>query len=399
MSGHEPQLNEWDVMPANSCNHLWWLSISRLILIVLALWLPASTALGTTIIPRDVKLTLRKVDAATGKEIWHSPEFTDVRPTHLELFRGRLVTYFRYLQPVSREFSSFSHPGQSRVYFFDSETGKEVPAFDTRDFVRTRDDNLLTASRHAYSSMSDERNELYLSNGWKSYGMKRLSWDGVRTIHFFQAGKPIYQDPIGSWEVVWVWTRPEGADDIRAWESNILYCQHRMDGETAVETLVAIRAGAERPIWKFELPRDVPAVLDTSGIWPDEPRMRRSLDYAATKKNIFVYGNGYLFALDPNTGVATRKVEVSSALNLQNPSAIMNRAEVHVADDEHVFIVGSLLEQPNLLVSVTLGATPTVKLVREDLLDARSAIAYGGSIYFFTAEELPESKRRVTPQL
>lgn len=359
----------------------------------------SNPALATQVIPRDVKLTLRKVDAGTGKEVWHSAEFTDVRPTNVELFRGRLVTYFRYLQPVSREFSSFSHPAQSRVYFFDSETGKEVPAFDTRDFVRTRDDNLLAASRHAYSSMLDERNELYLSNGWKSYGMKRLSWDGVRTVHFFQAGKPIYQSPIGSWEIAWVWTRPEGADDIRAWESNILYVQHRMDGETAVETLIAIKAGDERPIWKFELPRDVPAVLDTSILLPDVPTMRRSLDYAVTKKTIFVYSNGYLFALNPNTGMVTRKVEVSSTLSLKSPTAIMNRAEIHVADDSHVFIVGSLLEQPNLLVSVTLGSTYVVRVVRDDLLDARSAIAHGGSIYFFTAEELPKSRRRPPPKL
>ncbi len=366
------------------------------------LWLPmllagvAAEVLATTIIPRDVKLTLRRFDVATGAEVWHSREFTNVRPTHMELFRGRVVVYLRSMKPASGEFSLYSRPEDSRVLFFDSASGKETPPFDTRDFVRTRDDGLLAVSPDGYSSMLDERNELYLSNGWKSYGIKRLDWDGVPTIHFFQAGSS--QNSIGTWKLVWTWTRPEGTQSITSWDSNILYIQYRMQNDTGVETLTTIRAGSENPVWKFELPAEVPT-LEYFPLPPDVPQKRRGFDYAVGEKSIFVFGNGFVFALDPETGAVKRKLDLNSTVVLKSASIKLQWATVQSASDDNALVLGSEIEQPNVLVNVVWKPTATVQILRRDLLDGRSAIAHGGSIYCFTAEELPEHRRRVAPKL
>lgn len=355
-------------------------------------------AIGTTLIPRDVKLTFRKFHAATGIEIWHSQEFLDVRPARVELFPGRVASYFYSLRPASLDFSPFSRPEDSRVYFFDSGSGKEAPAFDTRDFVGTRDDALLAVSSNGYSSMLDERNELYLSNGWKSYGIKFISWDGVRTIRFFQAGRPMNQDPIGTWREVWTWTLPDGVDRIASWQSNILHVRFRMEKDVAIETLVAIKAGNDRPLWKFELPTTVPSVEDEP-LPPGKPMMRRGITYAVGEKSIFVFGNGFLFVLDPETGSLKRELEVAAAVALKDVSFKLNWAAVHSAGDSNTVLASDNPETPNLLVNVGWTPTATVQLLRSDLLDGSSVIAHNGSIYCFTAEELPESLRRKAPEL
>jgi hypothetical protein len=286
-----------------------------------------------------------------------------------------------FVLPVSR-------PEASQVYFYDSNSGREAPPFDTRDFVYTRDDPILTVSRSRYSSMLDERNELNLSNGWRSFGMKRLNWDAVPTVHFFQAESSAKQGRAGLWEIAWVWNRPQGAEDLSASGTNILYVQYRMEGELAIATLIALQAGTEKIVWTFKLPDEVPALMDEDTLPPDVPRLRRAFHYAVSAESIFVFGNGFLFALNPATGAVKWKHGINGSRSLRTAAVALNHALVLPAGGDRVALLGVRMEASNPLVSVTGGRNEVVKILRSDLDFARHAVAHDGSIYCFTAEPL-----------
>ncbi len=127
--------------------------------------------------------------------------------------------------------------------------------------------------------------------------------------------------------------------------------------------------------------------------------MRRGMCYAVGDRSIFVFGNGFLFVLDPESGALKRDLEIAAAAALKEMPFRLAWAAVHSAGDNNTVLASDNPESPNLLVNVGWTPTPTVQLLRRDLLDGSSVVAHSGSIYCFTAEELPESLRRKPPKL
>jgi outer membrane protein assembly factor BamB len=121
---------------------------------------------------------------------------------------------------------------------------------------------------------------------------------------------------------------------------------------------------------------------------PDVPRLRRAFHYAVDAESIFVFGNGFLFALNPATGAVKWMHDINSSRPLKSTAVSLNHALVLPAGGERVALLGILGEASNPLVSVTGGKNAVVKVLRTDLDFGRDAVTHEGSIYCFTAEPL-----------
>jgi hypothetical protein len=147
--------------------------------------LVACSALSASqLMPRNLELTLRKFEVATGKEVWSAEIPAGLDPRTVEVFDERIVAYF--YRRASRTMPWDKGPPNTEVLFFDSKSGEKAPPFDTRDYARTRDDPLRARSSSSWGPVLDPRNEIHLANGWISHGLGRMASDGNRKIHFFQ---------------------------------------------------------------------------------------------------------------------------------------------------------------------------------------------------------------------
>lgn len=264
------------------------MKIMRLLLVSLLVCLPWFTR--ASMLESDVQITLRKIDSLTGNEKWNVSFPQNQRPYRCEAYSNGIVA-FLYLTD-----NKPNKETKSKMAFLDSNTGRAIAPFDTRDFVYGDDDPQITRSRYgSQGSALDERGELWLPNGWVSHGVSRLPWwnAGTNQIYFFDR----YH-----WALQWSMTLPEGAYNLSHWNNILVFRKSVKKGNKRIGILYGQTAGQNLPMWEFSLPTDVPDMEVHTADVVGPPAISRDFVYDVGKQEIFVFGGGTLFALRPSTG-------------------------------------------------------------------------------------------------
>lgn len=337
-----------------------------------------------------VDLTLCKIDLRTGKVEWAKPIPPELRPYRTEIYPGRLVSYYLSLATIQAvQLPREKSLPDTEVHFLSSDTGEAVPAFDTRRFLSRPGDPLLSQSLSTAASFLDEREEIYLSNGWMSRGVPRLSMGDVDRIYFFTT--PPREDPAAG-AAVWTLNLPGRLEILKAWHDTVLYLHTRYEVDVATSTLVATRAGDSRPAWRFELPASVPTMIPLNRL-PMDRGPSREFSYSVGEASIFVFGNGVLFALDPATGKTRWSKDVAQDPGIVATGKPLLHGSVQVVSPgDRVILSSRSLIGPDLLVSVPAGGSGACRVLRTDLHDGSMLAAYDGFVYCFT--EVPAASAK-----
>ena len=261
------------------------------------------------------------------------------------------------------------------MIYLDSKTGRKTIPFDTRDFVYGDDDPQLARSRHgSQGSVLDERGELWLPNGWVSHGVSRLPWwnSGTNLVHFFDRYR---------WELKWSLTLPEGAYNLANWSNMLVFRKSVEKDNKRTGILCGQLAGRNTPTWEFALPSDVPDVAVHTFDVIGPPIISRDFTYTVGQREIYVFGGGALFALDPNTGKTRWRHNISGDSALKKASLKMQYADVLETDDSLI------LSSDNILAKFSIKSPARISVIRNDLRDNPLPISCEGFIYCFTEGE------------
>jgi len=137
-------------------------------------------------------------------------------------------------------------------------------------------------------------------------------------------------------------------------------------------------AGRDSPVWKFTLPADVPDVAIRTSDVVGPPTISRDFTYTVGKREIYVFGGGTLFALDPNSGKTNWRYVVSSDSTQKKKTIRLDYADVLEIGDDLILSSGSTLARFNK-------NTPSIiAVLRKDLHDNPLPISCEGFVYCFT---------------
>jgi len=327
--------------------------IFRLIILCFTACLVAHASM----VPPDVQVTLERINPSDWKTVWSVSFDRRLRPYQCEVYTNGIVSYLY----------SLKRKGTRDVFFLDTKSGRKIPPFDTRDFIWSEDDPLVARSGSS-GSVEEGRSEFSLPNGWRSRGVAGLGWRnaGSNNVYFFK----------GSF-LMWSMTLPDGAYNLSHWNEILIYLGGTEQSNTLTSTLYAQPVGSGATIWNFRLPSDIPS-RHFSGPDFSSDKMIRNFSYSIGKKYIFTFGDGTLFALDPQTGKVLWRHKVSDDSVIKND---------HISIEDAVVLEGSagvFLFSGSTMVQFDLNSKSTAAVVRKNLYDGLRPILVDGAIYCFT---------------
>jgi hypothetical protein len=346
-------------------------------LLALLLCLHSQSACAQLIPPRQVGLS--RIDPHTGKILWTArfPEGAD--PYRYEAYSSRIVV-FSYTRNRNDDIEDFG-PTHTSAFFFDSRTGAKVPPFDTQVWDSTDRDPQLGASGYRdYGPTGDPRSRIELPNGWKSDGIMKSDEQQVGFLDFY--------DDYGAfkWRLAFETGDHERIGPILTWSNIIIFQRTVRDGGTIlVSHLFGQLAGQSEPAWEFVLPEDVPTADMNGGDVLCEKCMR-SFSCALSRTNIFIYGSGTLFSIDPATGKTIWRHTVSAdavILQSKDPSLLIN-AEIIDAGD------AILLDSWRWLIRFDKQSRKTTAILRSDLSFDPSPLYVQDSLFCFRVLKGPQ---------
>jgi outer membrane protein assembly factor BamB len=353
--------------------------------ILAALLLPIK-AVGESRRPRDVIVTLRKIDAASGREVWSYVLPRSQRPARCELYDGRVVVYLLSVTPPPDyvDDNNFS-PREREVLFLDAKTGQAARAFDPRHFVYPSDDFLHAQSSQPVS-VYDERSEIMLANKWRSHGLGRLPWwnDGSNRVYFFDRAH----------ELQWTLTLPRGVYEVLA-SGNMLFYRQGLRDETQrhLIRLHGHMAGEQKPRWLFVLPPDLP---DRVRAGAEREFRARTFEFTVGRAELFALGHGHVFALDPETGGLRWRSNLAANPVLAKLGFELESAGVRdLPEQGKLLLFTRRFFEDDALVLLDKSTRSQFVVLRTDLYGETPPVTHGGMIYCFT-QEVP--KRGAAPE-
>jgi len=253
------------------------------------------------------------------------------------------------------------------VVFLDSETGKPIAPFDTRNFVHKEEDPQIARSS-SHETEHDERSELLLPNGWVSQGAGRLPWfwNLSNKVHFFDCG-----------DLKWTVTLPEGTDELSHWRDILVFHKMRHEDRKRTSYLYGQPAGSPSPSWEFTLPNDIPDREGRASHVVGPRGILRDFSYTVGKQSVFVFGNGALFALEPRSGKVLWRHLVRDDRKEGKPHSF-DYGEIIEAE------ANILLASQNLLGRLDESSETKLSVLRRDLYEGLSPVSVGTVIFCFT---------------
>jgi outer membrane protein assembly factor BamB len=319
------------------------------------------------VIGPDYDITLNKIDPATGAIKWSVPFLRNQLPYRSEAYPGKIVVYLDLPpSPTDKEH-------KTEVLFLDSETGKPVMPFDTRRFVNVNEDAQIARSIDGLPGPElDFRSELNLPNGWISRGAGLCACPpDAGKIYFFNQT---------SGELQWTFTLPGNATHLSHWDNTLLFQKSEKKEGKTVDALYAQPAGKDAPIWEFVLPSVVPDAInrgpaDVAG----SPTTVRQFSYYVGKKEIFVIGNGFLFALDPATGKILWQCDLTA-------DPLLKKENIHLQGADMLESGNDLLLVSDLLIRFSKTSRSASAVLRKDMYSQYGQFLAGGYLYCYTAK-------------
>jgi hypothetical protein len=127
----------------------------------------------------------------------------------------------------------------------------------------------------------------------------------------------------------------------------------------------------------FALPKDIPDRRWGGSDFISD-KIIRSLSYVIGKNEIFAFGGGTLFALEPRTGKLLWRHAISDDPVVRNNAVSIDSAEMIEGEGQLFLISGSTM------VRFDRKSNSTVAVLRKNLCEGPLPIVVGGSLYCFT---------------
>ncbi len=305
----------------------------------------ACDACGDSLLPPR-RLAVVKFDAATGKNVWKNSLPKDCIPECAVLFGNCYALIFAVEINGAATRDNVGH----MTVFYDAVTGKKTKAFDLRQlsgYTGTFGPRELVKER---DQESGGKRDIRLSNGWHSVGVPLLrDWFGTHTINFVD-------DRLSQ---KWETTLPTRTFSLSCWKDVLVYEQRVKEGGNVVDHLYGQKAGSESRSWEFVLPGDIPTNPASTGL----KSRGLTFSYAVGAAEIFVFGDGILFGLIPNTGQVTRRCDFRGERMVNNDAKQLLVGDVYESGGE-LFIVSG-----RIMVSYCESDNHVKRVVRTDVYD------------------------------
>jgi hypothetical protein len=344
---------------------------------LLSIMFAIAFASNAQVIDPDRPVTLSRVDPLTGKIDWNHEFPKALRPTRCEVYTNRIVVFL-----YDKELLAKNEIEETKVVFIDSRNGRSVDPFDTR--IYNHAEGYYENPEIVASELGPLRQEISLTNGWRSYGVLRLHWidSGSNLVHFFNQRL----------ELMWTLPLTPSVHSLTHWNDVLIHSEQnhpdrRHQDDLRVTHLFGQIAGTASPAWEFVLPKDIPSQpFFGMDVIDDRPRYR-NFSYAVGRKDIYACGNGWLFALNPSDGrihwrhCLTNDAVISQASQLDEPQIIE-------ANEGLILVFG------NEMMRFDIPSMKTVAVLRGDVYAfSPTPIYFDGAVYGFRL--LGDAQRKI----